>query len=271
MNMPTPLPPWKVLIVDDEALARSNLQLALADLPNWSVVGLCADAAEARVAMAEKAPDLVLLDIQMPRQHGLSFAAELAHLSAPPLVVFVTAHDEHALAAFDVHALDYLLKPVDDARLAKALQRAEGMLSQAQQASHAAAGLSAYVREREAQVQHQALPELEQLVVRSVGNIERVAVRDVRWLASAGNYVELHLADERRLLHRATLSALEDRMPKGEFLRVHRTALVRPADIVSLAVVGDDVYTASLRNGQQVPVSERYVKDVRRLFSTGDQ
>ena len=254
------------MIVDDEALARSNLQLALADVANWRVIGLCADAAEARLVMARQAPDLVLLDIQMPRQHGLSFAAELARLPTPPLVVFVTAHDEHALAAFDVHAIDYLLKPVDDARLARALQRAEGLLTQAQQASHAAAGLSAYVREQEAQVQHQALPELEQLVVRSVGNIERVAVRDVRWLASAGNYVELHLADERRLLHRATLSALEARLPRGEFLRVHRTALVRPAEIVSLAVAGDDAYSASLRNGQQVPVSERYVKEVRRLF-----
>lgn len=260
------MPPWKVLIVDDEALARSNLQLALADVPNWRVVGLCADAAEARVAMAEQVSDLVLLDIQMPRQHGLSFAAELARLPVPPLVVFVTAHDEHALAAFDVHAIDYLLKPVDDARLAQALQRAEGLLSQAQQAAHATAGLSAYVREREAQLQHHALPELEQLVVRSVGNIERVAVRDVRWLASAGNYVELHLADERRLLHRATLTALEERLPKGEFLRVHRTALVRPAEVVSLAVVGDEAYAATLRNGQQVPVSERYVKEVRRLF-----
>jgi DNA-binding LytR/AlgR family response regulator len=260
------MPPWKVLIVDDEALARSNLQLALANHANWRVVGLCASAAEARVAMVEHAPELILLDIQMPRQHGLSFAAELAKLPAPPLVIFVTAHDEHALAAFDVHALDYLLKPLDDARLAQALQRADSLLAKARQGDYAQ-GLQAYAQEQQARQQQQALPVLQQLVVRSVGNIERVPVADVRWLSSAGNYVELHLA-ERRLLHRATLSALEERLPPGEFLRVHRTALVRPGEVVSLAVVGDGAYEATLRNGQVVPVSERHVAEVRALFGT---
>ena len=118
------MPRWKLLIVDDEALARSNLQLALADHPQWESCGLAASAAEARVAMTARPADLVLLDIQMPRQNGLSYAAELATLAEPPLVVFVTAHDEHALAAFEVHALDYLLKPFSDTRLSLTLQRA---------------------------------------------------------------------------------------------------------------------------------------------------
>ncbi|MBB5203203.1 DNA-binding LytR/AlgR family response regulator [Inhella inkyongensis] len=256
--------PWKVLIVDDEALARSNLQLALADLADWQVVGLCASAAEARVAMVQQTPDLVLLDIQMPRQHGLSFAAELAALPQPPLVVFVTAHDEHALAAFEVHAIDYLLKPVDDERLSQALARAAALLGRAQQGDYAQ-GLGALVQERQALANQQHIPALNQLVVRSVGQIERVAVSELRWLASAGNYVQLHLPG-RRLLHRATLSALEERLPPGEFLRVHRTALVRPGELQSLAVVGDGVYEATLRGGDTVPVSERHVGAVRALF-----
>lgn len=254
-----------VLIVDDEALARSNLKLALNELPNWQVCGLAANTAEARVLMVRHPPDLVLLDIQMPRQHGLSFAAELAALPEPPLVIFVTAHDEHALAAFEVHALDYLLKPVDDERLAQALLRAEGLLQQRQQALQAES-LSAFVRERAAEARETDPLALTQLVVRSVGALERVAVRDVVRFCSAGNYVELFLRDGRSLLHRASLSALESRLPAGEFLRVHRTVLVRPQEIAGLAVEGDGVYAARLQDGSTVPVSERHVGAVRALF-----
>ena len=254
-----------VLIVDDEALARSNLQLALAELPHWQVCGMAAGAAEARVLMVQRPPDLVLLDIQMPRQHGLSFAAELAALPLPPLVIFVTAHDEHALAAFEVHALDYLLKPVDDGRLAQALARAEGLIQQRQQALQAE-GLSAFVRERAAEAQQAGPPALKQLVVRSVGALERVAVQDLTRLCAAGNYVELYLRDGRRLLHRAALSALEARLPAGEFLRVHRSVLVRPGQIAGLSVEGDGVYSARLLDGSSLPVSERYIAGVRALF-----
>ncbi|MBN8506143.1 MAG: response regulator transcription factor [Burkholderiales bacterium] len=254
-----------VLIVDDEALARSNLQLALADMPDWRVTGMAASAAEARVLMVQRPPDLVLLDIQMPRQHGLSFAAELAALPQPPLVIFVTAHDEHALAAFEVHALDYLLKPVDDERLAQALGHAESLLKQRQQALQAES-LGAFVRERTAQGEQATTPVLQQLVVRSVGALERVPVKDLTRLCSAGNYVELTLRDGRRLLHRATLSAMETRLPPGEFLRVHRTVLVRPDMIAGVVVEGDGVYSARLQDGSQVPVSERHIAAVRALF-----
>jgi two-component system LytT family response regulator len=144
------MPRWKLLIVDDEALARSNLQLALAEHPAWELCGLAASAAEARVAMASRPADLVLLDIQMPRQNGLAYAAELARLPEPPLVVFVTAHDEHALAAFEVHALDYLLKPWSDTRLAQALQRAAQLLERQQRSGYAQA-MQAMLREQAAQ------------------------------------------------------------------------------------------------------------------------
>ena len=259
------MPRWNVLIVDDEALARSNLQLALADHPDWQVTGLAASAAEARVMQVQRPADLVLLDIQMPRQHGLAYAAELAALPNPPLVVFVTAHDEHALAAFEVHALDYLLKPLDDARLAQALTRAGQMLELRQREGYAV-DVQALVREREALCSGGGLPPLTQIVVRSVGSLERVPVAEIRWLASAGNYVELHLGG-RRLLHQATLSALEARLPPGEFLRVHRTALVRPSEIAALSVVGDGVYSAQLADGGSLPVSERHVEAVRALFT----
>lgn len=263
---------WNALIVDDEALARSNLQLALAEHPDWRCVGACASAAEARVALAQREVDLLLLDIQMPRQNGLAFAAELAQQPGAPLVVFVTAYDEHALSAFDVFALDYLLKPFDDQRFAAMLGRVEQMLGLKQGAALQAEALQAFVREQHSRAAGAGLPELPYLTVRSVGLIERIAVAELEWIAAAGNYVELHLQSPspgvpgRQVLHRSTLSALEARLPQGQFLRVHRTALVRPCAFASLAVTGDSTYALSLRSGEQVPVSERFVKDVRAHF-----
>lgn len=256
--------PHTALIVDDEALARSNLQLALAEHPGWRCAGSCMNAAEARVALAEREVDLLLLDIQMPRQNGLSLAAELCRGAKPPLIVFVTAFDEHALSAFDVFALDYLLKPFDDQRFAAMLARAEQMLRLRQGASYAES-MAGLLHERESLASGRPCPALDALIVRSVGSVERIALTEVEWIAAAGNYVELHLPG-RLVLHRSTLGALEARLPGRDFLRVHRTALVRRDAIAALAVTGDSTYEARLRSGAQVPVSERYVKEVRRLF-----
>lgn len=146
--------------------------------------------------------------------------------------------------------------------------RAAGLLLQRQQALQAlqAEGLSAFVRERAAEAR-QAVPSvLKQLVVRPVGALERVAVQDLIRLCAAGDCVELYLRDGRRLLHRAALSALETRPPAGEFLRVHRSVLVRPGQIAGLSVEGDGVYRARLLEGSSLPVSERYIDQVRALF-----
>jgi two-component system, LytTR family, response regulator len=258
---------WTALVVDDEALARSNLQLAFADHPQWVCVTTCHSAADARQALARADVDLVLLDIRMPRQNGLSFAAELAGRPKPPLVVFVTAYDEHAVAAFDVFALDYLLKPFDDERFARMLARASQALQQQSRAA-LAASLEGFLRDQAPRGADQAAPALTELVVRSVGTVERIAVADVQWLSTAGNYVVLHLAG-RTVLHRSTLGALESRLPAGEFLRVHRTALVRPPLIGALFVTGDGTYAVRLTDGEQVSVSERHVDAVRRLFGAG--
>jgi two-component system, LytTR family, response regulator len=256
--------PWSALVVDDEALARSNLQLAFAEHPRWCCIAACASAAEARVALARQAVDLVVLDIRMPRENGLSYALELTRSASPPAVVFATAYDEHALAAFEVFALDYLLKPFDDARFAAMLLRVEQVLRW-QTGAEQAASLEAYVHER-AVVAAGGRPEpLRELAVRSVGRVERVQVAEILWLAAAGNYVELHLGG-RALLHRSTLAALEERLPPLEFRRVHRTALVRVAQAASLQSLGDGAHQLTLRCGAVVPVSERHLAAVRALF-----
>lgn len=129
----------RVLIVDDEAPGRINLRLALGAHAAWEIAGECADATQARAFLATHAVDVVFLDIRMPRESGLALAHHLAQQAAPPLVIFVTAYDTYAVEAFRVHALDYLLKPLDDTDLAKALARADALMAQRQLAAHTGA------------------------------------------------------------------------------------------------------------------------------------
>jgi two-component system LytT family response regulator len=239
--------PLRVLVVDDEAHARINLRLALQALPGWQVAGECASASAARAFLAEASADIVLLDVQMPVETGLDLARELSCRDQPPLVIFVTAHRGHALDAFDVHALDYLVKPVNEERLRQALERAGALLRQ--RAAYTAA-LRQFVTP--------ALGYWREVTVRSVGRMDRVALADVRWIETAGNYVELHLA-ERTFLHRTTLAELERYLDPAEFLRIHRRVLVRRGLLKSLRQITDGGYVVSLADGAELPVSERYV------------
>ena len=196
----------RVLIVDDEALARSRLATLVAECnePRCSVVGQCANAQQARQWLSEYEADIVLLDIQMPGQPGTALAAELQRLAAPPAVVFVTAHAEHALAAFDLDAADYLTKPVKRERLAAALQRA---------------ARRAPARDGSAGAAQEPV-----LVVSERGRIARVPLGDVLYLKAELKYVTLRTAGRTWVLD-DSLTDLEHRL--GErFLRIHRNALV---------------------------------------------
>jgi two-component system LytT family response regulator len=164
--------------------------------------------------------------------------------------VFVTAYSEHAIDAFEVHALDYLLKPLSDARLAQAVERSADMLRQRQREAYGAALRSYVDADAAAYAVH--------LNVRSVGRIEQVRVAEILWLAAAGNYVELHLV-ERTVLHRITLNRLEALLDPAVFLRVHRGAIVRREQLARLATTGDGTYRLNLRCGAEVAVSERYL------------
>lgn len=268
----------QVLIVDDEPLARTNLRHALAAHPQVRVVAECPGVAEARAALnaspsdatpgagraveaTDASVDVVFLDIRMPGESGLVLARELVSRAEPPIIVFVTAHGDFAIEAFEIHALDYLLKPVEDTRLTQAVARIEEMLRLRQRAAYAIA-VRDYLTDASEPGGGQPTPYLTRLSVRSVGRIESIAVDDVRWFGASGNYVELHLA-KRVVLHRLTIGALERRLDPAVFLRVHRSAIVRRADVGVLRVTGDGTYLLQLRSGPQVPVSERYVDAVR--------
>jgi two-component system LytT family response regulator len=238
----------RYLIVDDEPPGRANLRLALGAHPDWGLVAECDGTAAARAVLAAQEVDVIFLDIQMPAESGLVLAREISRLRAPPLIVFVTAYSEHAIDAFEVHALDYLLKPLSDARLAQTVERIGAMLGQRQREAYGAA-LRDYV---------DAGARLERINVRSVGRIEQILVSDILWIESAGNYVELHLA-ERTVLHRITLNRIETLLAPADFLRVHRSAIVRRSEIARLDTVGDGSYRLTLRCGATVGVSERYL------------
>jgi two-component system LytT family response regulator len=240
----------RTLLVDDEPLARAGLRALLAREPDVAIVGEAGDGDSAMAGIREHKPDLVLLDVQMPGIDGIEVVRRLA--SEPlPAIVFVTAHDRFAVQAFEVHALDYLLKPLNDARLAQAVERIGAMLGQRQREAYGAA-LRDYVDAG------QASARLERINVRSVGRIEQIRVADILWVESAGNYVELHLAG-RTVLHRITLNRIETLLAPEDFLRVHRGAIVRRGEIARLDSIGDGSYRLSLRCGATVAVSERYL------------
>ncbi|QCP14676.1 response regulator transcription factor [Pseudoduganella umbonata] len=250
--------PIRYLIVDDEEPGRINLRLALADHGGWELADECDGTAAARASLARHDIDVVFLDVQMPGETGLVLARELARLREPPLIVFVTAYSAHAVDAFEVHALDYLLKPLDDARLAQAVERAAAMLRQRQREAYGAA-LRDYARA-------DASPYPERIGVRSVGRIEQVVVDEILWMEAAGNYVELHLP-ARTVLHRITLNRLEALLDPARFLRVHRGAIVRRDQIASLATGGEGSHRLSLRCGGAVPVSGSYLAALKAAMA----
>ncbi len=254
MTVPSP----RVLIVDDEAHARTNLRFALAALPGWDIAGECGSAATTRAFLADGQADIILLDVQMPVESGLDLARELSKRATPPLVIFVTAHRDHALDAFDVHALDYLVKPINETRLRQALERAATLLHQ--RAAYEQA-LRRFV---------QPTPGYwKDITVRSVGRMDRVSLADVRWIETAGNYVELH-TPQRTFLHRSTLAELERYLDPADFLRIHRRILVRRGEMVTLRQGQDGGTVVVLAGGRELAVSERYGAAVRGAMSGQD-
>ena len=241
-------------IVDDEEPGRNNLRLAMEAHPGWQLAFEADSAARARAALAAHRIDLLFLDIQMPEIDGF----EVIRRRTPerlPAVVFLTAYDRFAIRAFEVHALDYLLKPLNDARLAQAVERAALLLAGRQRGAYGTA-LRAYA---------EGPAYLEQISVRSVGRIDQVRVADITWFEAQGNYVALHTASGSPL-HRVALSRLETHLDPGQFLRVHRSVIVRRDQAVGLSVLGEGSYSLRLRDGGEVPVSERYVGTVREML-----
>lgn len=238
----------RALVVDDEAPARRRLRAHLAALPEVEVAGEAGSGPDAVAAIAELQPDLVFLDIQMPGMSGFEVIAEVG-VDAMPAVVFVTAYDEFALEAFEVHAVDYLLKPFSRERLARAVQRAAQRVQAHQPDRDALARLLAAV---------QPAPRyLERLLVRSGDRLYFVPVADVVRFEADGNYIKLHTATGTHLV-RETMSALEGQLDPARFARIHRSEIVAIDAVKEIQPYFHGDHVVVLKTGARVRMSRRF-------------
>jgi two-component system LytT family response regulator len=249
MSMDEPL---RALIVDDEPLARERLAEALAELPGWTVAGERGDGESAVRAIAELRPDLVLLDVQMPGLDGFEVVAAVGPEHMPP-VVFVTAHDQYALRAFEVAALDYLTKPWDRLRLAQALERARAERA-LREGARLAERLGALLAARRGEAP-------ERVAIHSRGRVLLVALDELERVEAAGNYLRLYVGDEEHLV-RDTLEAFARRLGAGRFVRAHRSHLVRVDAVRELAPDGEGGHALRLRSGGSLPVGPSHLAAV---------
>jgi two-component system LytT family response regulator len=266
----------RTIIVDDEPLARRGLELRLREAPDIEIVRQCANGREAIAAITELAPDLMFLDIQMPGLSGLDVIAQVPQQSLP-MIVFVTAFDRFAIQAFDAHALDYLLKPVDGDRLTRALDRVRAQWHQ-QQAVAQREQLMALLAETsgKGEIEADALAAAAGRAVRRHATVLpirvgretiRLDVATIDWVDAAGDYMCLHAAGQTHVL-RATMKELEEMLDPRLFQRVHRSTIVNLARVAALRPHLNGECFLRLQSGQEIKLSRSYRDKVEMLLDS---
>lgn len=248
----------KALIVDDEPLARERLRKLLQDEPGIEVVGECADGREALATIKKQSPDLIFLDVQMPELDGFGVLEGLSG-GRMPVVIFVTAHDKFALRAFEVHALDYLLKPFDRERFQKALRRALDQIKRED-----TGGLNQRLSALLADL-NPASKSPDRLVIKSSGRILFLKTEEIDWIEAADNYVNLHAGKDSHLL-RETMTSLEARLSPEKFLRISRSTIVNLDAVKELQPMFHGDYAVILRNGTRLALSRSHRDKVQQLL-----
>jgi two-component system response regulator AlgR len=240
--------PLRVLIVDDEPLAIERLQLLLARCDGVMLAGTAADG-EAAIRMAEAVgPDLLLLDIAMPGMDGIEVARQLASSSIDPAVIFITAFDNFAVAAFDVAAVDYLMKPVEQERLVRAMGRARDQIAKGRGAGRS----------------HTSSRYVEEFWVPDQNGLVRIAARDVDRITAERDYMRLHVGKRSWLIYR-TIAKLEEELDPDLFIRVHRSSILRRDTIVGLSRDGVGHWAARLSDGSEQRIGRSHINEVKRL------
>lgn len=241
----------RALIADDEPLARERMRALISEESDVQIIGEASDGMETVDAILSHMPDLVFLDVHMPKLDGFEVIATVG-ADRMPAVVFVTAYDQHALRAFEVQALDYLLKPFDAERFQGALERVRRQMD-SQESSDLGRRLLALVRD----IKPERPARSERLVVKSSGRLFFLRADEIDWIEAAGNYVRLHVGSEAHLL-RETMTAIEARLDPDAFFRIHRSHIVNIERIKELQPWFNGEYVVVLRNGTQLTLSRGY-------------
>lgn len=248
----------RTLIVDDEPLARERLKRFLRDESDIELIGECGDGDSAVSDIKSRKPDLVFLDIQMPEKNGFDVIRSLGPKKMP-IVIFVTAYDQYALQAFDVHALDYLLKPFNKERLRRAVSRVREQFVQKSTTS---------LDDRLLSLLEDLRPEkkyIERLVVKTSGRVFFLKVDEIDWIEAAGNYVKIHIGREAHMI-RETMNGIENKLDPEQFMRIHRSTVVNIDKIKELHPMFSGDYAVILRNGAELSLSRNYRDRFLELF-----
>ncbi len=248
----------RALVIDDEPLARELIREMLSDDPEVEIIGECANGHEAVAAIRAHTPDLLFLDVQMPELGGFAVLEALGaeHI---PFVIFVTAYDQYAVRAFEVHALDYLLKPFDRERFEAAWQRAKAQIRRERNAN-LDQRILALLEELKAAPKY-----LERLVIKTGGRVFFLETDDIYWVEAEGNYVRVHNGQKSYLL-RETIRGLEAQLDPKKFLRIHRSAIVKIDRIQELQPWFHGEYRVILHNGTQLTLSRNYRENLQEAL-----
>ena len=254
----------RTLLVDDEPIARRGIRQQLQLETDVEIIGECANGREAVAAIRTHSPDLVFLDVQMPLLSGFGVVEEVG-VDQLPAVVFVTAYDEHAIRAFEVNALDYLLKPIEPRRFQKTLHRVRDQLSHSsdRELTKKLRTLLGLFEKRDAPYQKQSY--LERVVIKENERVLMVPVDEIDWVAAHGNYVQIHTRTKTHLL-RETMDGMERKLNPANFVRLRRSTIVNGGRVQQLKALSNGEYAVVLKNGAELTSSRRYRKNLDVLL-----
>lgn len=252
----------RALIVDDEPLARERIRGLLEENPEVDVVGECSGGREAVGAIRALAPDLVFLDVQMAEMDGFAVLDEVGE-DRIPAVIFVTAYDQHALRAFEAHALDFLLKPFDRERFERALRRVKDHLQYA-----APGALNQRILSLLEDLKRPRPGWVERLALKSGGRVSFLKTEEIDWIEGEGNYARLHVSKQSHLI-RETMNQLEAKLDPSRFLRIHRSTIVNTERVKEIQPLFNGAYGVLLKDGTRLTLSRGYRERLKVL--TGEQ